>query len=538
LCVGALVLLALVDRGIEIDGSRAALARVLEAMNRMPVMHEVYQTRYDGPPTHQTEIWYDFNSRTALAKYATDGQYTKINLLNYTTMEEVVYDPKAGVVRIVYRCDVAPDGYPDSPAQVAQDYLDLHGSRGARFTRERSQYHGTDADVYQSRIESNERRHKEQATLVVDRRTNLPLAMTRTNWTQSGAVTFDQTMTFDFPATGPRDIYEIGAPRSAQVVLDEASKERYEKKRSLEQRIPPLTAAIEGVYRLTEGQALVLIPPLSAQPRLEWERTQGEIRRLEDEQVRERLARSGNDNRRQGKNGRDPSPGGQSPPHYQCFVWDAGIDLHKSRPVFIGPVSLKEALERIVELSAFDYEIARDLTDVNIPGDWVVRKGSSKEQRLAAFEKIVRESTGRAIVFRESRVERDVIVARGTFRFQPPAGTYNRAWIHVYADRLDPDTRGGGGSGSLARFVRRLGEVTLNRQVIDETEGDRDGEVHYGWHESGYIRKITDEKERAAKLQMVLDNVSRQTGLTFTIERRTVATWHIVETQQEVRARP
>jgi hypothetical protein len=122
-------------------------------------------------------------------------------------------------------------------------------------------------------------------------------------------------------------------------------------------------------------------------------------------------------------------------------------------------------------------------------------------------------------------------VARGTFHFHPLTGTYNDTWIHVYADELDPDERSGGGSGSLAKFIRHLGEVNFNQQVLDETEGDRDVEVSYGWHKSGYIRLLTDENERMRKLPMVLENVARQTELTFGIERRMVRVWTVVEKQ-------
>jgi hypothetical protein len=368
---------------------------------------------------------------------------------------------------------------------------------------------------------------------VVDRRTNLPLAKTCKSWGPNGEATLDQTMTFDFPAAGPQDIYAIGAPRTAQVILDVASKQRYEKKQSLERMIPNLKErferSLDSVYRLADGQVLALIPPALVQPRLEWEQAEDEVRRLAQEQERERIARS-----RPGP-GRGPKAGngggwfdsGQTLPRFQCFMWDGGVDLREPRPVFRGPVTIQEALEWIVGLSAFDYEILQDPTEVNIPGDWVVRKGSPKQERVLALEQIVQKHTGRLLRFQPHEEQREVIVARGTFHFRPLAGTYNDAWIHVYADQLDPDTRGGGGSGSLAKFVRYLGEVAFNQQVIDETQGDQEVKVNYGWHMSGYIRNITDEKERAIKLRMVLDNVSRQTGLEFTVERRWITVWLI-----------
>lgn len=532
LCIGLLALVALRDRGIEIDGSQAALARVLEAMNRMPVMHETRESSYGGPETHQMETWYDFSSRTAMARCATDSTLVKISSLNYDTMEELVYTPQTGTVRIVYRCDVSPDGYPESPGRVVQNILDLHTSRGVRIVREKSKHGGIDADLYRFMMDQNGRSHREQATLVVDPRTDLPMAMTWKMWSRNGHVTFSYATTFDFPAMGPRDIYEIGAPRSAEVVLDVASKERYERKLALERLIPQLEEEYERSlakdYQLSDEQVLALVPPALAKPRLDLQQARDEVQTLVVEQIQERAAPVPRADEAQG-GGRDLPEDSQPRADYVSFTWDNGLDTKDGRWRFRGSVSLREAAERMAGLSRFEYEIAENLKDVNIPGDWVLRKGSPRELRIAALERTVQESTGRPIVFRKLLVEREVIVARGTFRFQPLSGTYDDSWIHVYADQLEPDERSGGGSGSLERFIRYLGEINFNRQVLDETQGDGDVEVSYGWHQSGYIRLIADEKEKAEKLQMVLDNVSRQTGLTFSIERRTVPIWMIVE---------
>ena len=532
LCIGLLALVALRDRGIEIDGSQAAMARVLEAMNRMPVMHETRESWYGGPETHQMETWYDFSSRTAMARCATDGALVKINSLNYDTMEELVYTPQTGTVRIVYHCEYSPDAYPESPGRVVQSILDLHTSRGVRIVREKSKHGGLDADLYRFVMDQNGRSHREQATLVVDPRTDLPMAMTWKMWSRTGHVTFSYATTFDFPPAGPKDIYEIGAPRSAEVILDVASKERYEKKLDLERTIPQLEEEYERSlakdYQLSDEQALVLVPPVLAKPRLDLQQARDAVQNLVVEQIQERAAPVSRAPKAQG-GGPDPSEDSEPRADYVSFTWDNGLDTKDGQWKFRGSVSLREAAERIAGLSRFEYEVAENLKDVNIPGDWVLRKGSPRELRIAALERIVQESTSRPIVFRELLVEREVIVARGTFRFQPLSGTYDDSWIHVYADQLEPEERSGGGSGSLERFIRSLGEVNFNRQVFDETQGDRDIEVNYGWHQSGYVRLIADEKEKAEKLQMVLDNVSRQTGLTFRIERRMVPTWVVTE---------
>jgi hypothetical protein len=532
LCVGLCLALWLGDAGVKIDGASAAFARVMEALERPRMMYEVLDTKRDDGEAHRSEWWYDFDSRTLLARYARNGQCWKISRLDYGTMENVVYHPDINEVRIVYRCDMGPDGYPATAGEVASAELERRISRGAKVERERARHGDMEVDVYRSTIERNEHKDREVSTLVVDRGTNLPVSMETKEWSKQGELVFDQTIRFEFPSAGPQDIYAIGAPRSAPIVPDVASRQRYDLKLALEQQIPHLEKeferALEEAYRLPDGQVLAWIPPALAEPRLKLQRARDEVRRLVDEQVRERSAplRPADEVRR-GRTIQSSPP--ESELYYLCFTWNDGIDMERSRPAFRGSTSLQAAVDRIVGLSKFEYEIAEDLKDLSIPGDWVLRKGSPRELRVAALERIVQESTGRPIVFRRREVERDVIVARGTFRFQPLSGTYDESWIHVYADRLDPDERSGGGGGSLEKFIRYLGEVNFNQQVVDETQSDREIQVSYGWHKSGYVRLIADEKERAQKRQMVLDNVSRQTGLTFRIEHRMVCTWIVTE---------
>jgi len=214
------------------------------------------------------------------------------------------------------------------------------------------------------------------------------------------------------------------------------------------------------------------------------------------------------------------------------FGWDGKI-IARRRPVFRGGVSLKTAFERIIGLSKFEYKIPAQLLDIKISGDWIKRKGTSKKKLVRAFEKIVQYYTRQSIRFEQRHIERDVIVAKGKFRFTPLSGTYEDSWVHVFSDKLDPDEGGGGGSGSLDKFLRDLGDIPLNQQVINETENSGDIEVRYGWHYSGYIRKIAVGRKRMEKLQMLFDNLSRQTGLKFKQEQRKVSVWIVKEDNSE-----
>jgi hypothetical protein len=217
--------------------------------------------------------------------------------------------------------------------------------------------------------------------------------------------------------------------------------------------------------------------------------------------------------------------------HYGMFRWNG--ERAKNDAIFTDTngVSLGKAFERIIGLSKFQYNSIPDaLLSIRIPGDWIVRAGASKEHLLRAFEQVVQEYTNQPIRFEKQQVEIDTIVARGKFRFKPLTDTFNHRCIHVYSDKLDPDERGGGGSGSLDRFLtQRLAEIQLKQYVLNVTDSSDYVRVKWRCHLSSYLGKIAPGPQRDAKLDQLLDNLAKQTGLTFTKELRKVDVWRIVQ---------
>jgi len=183
-------------------------------------------------------------------------------------------------------------------------------------------------------------------------------------------------------------------------------------------------------------------------------------------------------------------------------------------------------------LTTFEFEGPEDLLELNMPGDWILRKDTSQEDKLHALEKILEEDFGRHIRFIRRQVDREVIVARGEYHFNPLTGTYNDSRIHIYADILI-DKGAGGGRGNVSKFLRTVGS-RLNVCVVDErreegNEDDDEARLHYwAFHRDSHHEEMTDE-DRMAKVNKVLANLARQTSLTFTIERRPVDIWFIVE---------
>ena len=486
----------------SLDGVSAAFADMKQAVDATPLVHELLYTTRDDAKEYETEKWYYFRSRKVVSKYSVAGKCFKISSLDYNTMKHVVYDPNSDLVRISYRLDVHADGLPPSAWSIVDRRVQDFDRQGASVVRRKGMYEATAVDMYSFCIPSNFRGEKVEAELLVDSATHLPTVYTRKAWACDGRLRFDQIIHFDFPEDGPHDIYDLGVPQSTAAVYDSVSKKLLEKKISLLAERDACQEQDQEIYRLKEGQVLKHVVPALVEQRARIRA----IDRLIDEL----------------KSGATPQENpGDLQKDYAILQWDGGL-IRRTMGVFSGEISLKTALERIVGLSRFEYNIADGLSAMKIPGDWVIRKDAPKEQLIGAFEKAVQRYLQGNIRFDQYAIERDVIVVSGTFRLTPLAGTYECSWIHVFSDKLDVDERGGGGSGSLDSFIRGLGEILLNQHVIGEVENSAAIEVRYGWHESGYLWKITDKTEKSRKLDMLLANLARQTGLKFERQRRLV----------------
>ena len=503
--------------GGSIGGASIAYANIRDAVNRMPIMHKVLQTYSDGE-NRRTENWYNFESKTLLAKYSAEGKCKKISSLNYDTMENIVYDVNSEIIRISYRVDVNPHGHPPSPWLLVENYMEDFKYQNAAIKHESSQYEGSQVDIYRVSIPRNFRDEKVEAEFIVDSDSYLPILYKRKFWTHDDQLRFDQVIHFNFPESGPENIYELGVPTSTEVVRDLESEKRFEKKQQLLQEKLTYEEQFKKFYRLTSEEVLKHIPPSLAEVRIQIDKIKNTIRILEREGSPIMPPLSHDEIKRMNEES-----------HYTMFSWNG--ERAKGGAIFTDGVSLAKAFERIIGLSKFQYNSIPDvLTNIIIPGDWIVREGASKEHLLKAFEQVVREYTNQLIQFEKIQVERDVIVARGKFRFKCLNGTYNRSWIHVYSDKLDPDERGGGGNYSLDRFLtQRLAETQLKQHVVNLTESSDNVKAKWGCHMSSYLGKIAPGPERDVKLDQLLNNLSKQTSLTFTKELQKVSIWYIVQ---------
>lgn len=208
------------------------------------------------------------------------------------------------------------------------------------------------------------------------------------------------------------------------------------------------------------------------------------------------------------------------------FSWDGKLDGKGMG--FGGVRDLTEPLD-LFGLQSYEYEGPEEVLKMELPGDWIVRTNTTIEERMAALEQLLAEEIDRKISFEKRMVERKVIVASGEFEFHPPSGTYNDSQLHLYSDKLDPDERAGGGTAySIAKLLNRLGDL-VGIPVIDETNVDEEIHMSFGHHQSSYLRKVKDEAEKMTKLEMLLENLTKQTELKFAIEQQPAEVWFVTE---------
>ncbi len=178
-------------------------------------------------------------------------------------------------------------------------------------------------------------------------------------------------------------------------------------------------------------------------------------------------------------------------------------------------------LPRYFEMGIFPAEIEGDpaLLKKTITGDWIYRVGVPNERMVAALESILQRALRKRITVKFREVERDVVVARGKYRYSPLAGrTKNQ--VEIYGEEIVPGGGGaGGGSGTFPEFLKWVGEW-IERPVVSEVEAPpKDGIEWFYNARSPFTEQMRREDHDEAQ---VLQHLREQTGLTYTREKKSI----------------
>lgn len=150
-----------------------------------------------------------------------------------------------------------------------------------------------------------------------------------------------------------------------------------------------------------------------------------------------------------------------------------------------------------------------------IEGDWVIRKGVSEAECVAAISRQLQLATEWPVHFELKNLDRDVFVAQN--KFVPTAAPERPGqppFIQLYLDTPGKPTNHN--AGNVHGFLVAIAE-NMDTEIIDET-GDSDKEgVFWTNHVNGGVAGPFREK--------LLKHVTDQTGITFTAARRPRPVW-------------
>lgn len=109
-----------------------------------------------------------------------------------------------------------------SPDDLLAQMLTELGISEAKMTLEHGRYEGQDADIYEAELPETDYSPTVKMTgrgeVVVDPDTGLPFYAKVEGYGPDGTVLLEGRVSFDYPQSMPKDIYDLGVPRSADVI--------------------------------------------------------------------------------------------------------------------------------------------------------------------------------------------------------------------------------------------------------------------------------------------------------------------------------
>ncbi|MBN2589464.1 MAG: M48 family metalloprotease, partial [Sedimentisphaerales bacterium] len=210
------------------------------------------------------------------------------------------------------------------------------------------------------------------------------------------------------------------------------------------------------------------------------------------------------------------------------FLWDGNLE---SKGAVVGGASMPVSilLQKSIGLMNYDFNDPEKILRTSFAGDWIVRKDASKEEVLAALEKMFKDEMGREIKFIKQNEENEVIIAKGKYNFQSLPNVKDDEYVLISTKNTDTYIDGvGGGTGTISKFLPWIGRK-INMNIIDNTES-KDTVMSWRNHDSSNLGNLEQNSNRYnTQLDMLLKNLNAQTGLTFERTSNVVEKWFVSE---------
>lgn len=171
----------------------------------------------------------------------------------------------------------------------------------------------------------------------------------------------------------------------------------------------------------------------------------------------------------------------------------------------------------------WEIESSLDPYAIPLPGDFVFRKGATREQKLIDLQQLLVSERGRAVAFGPQHVTRPVLLMSGRFHYMPLPEIKSKAEVvELFSTPAFPHDHAEQ-TASCINFFHDALERMLRMQIVDQSPV---ASAMVRWRDHHITPAVARDP---LVLRQFLDNLSRQTGLTFTVEDRELNIWVMTE---------
>ncbi len=198
----------------SVDGTSITMAQVEQAMENIDWMQMVGRSGEESFTS-----WYSLASKVAIHVQSKG----RILYRDYNAGRELLWNPDSEYIHestIEERRQFADHVGNIFYKELTKAFDSMETKGDYKVTRELGAYHDQEVEIWTARRVKGRPgpTHTELFVMYIDVDKKLPIAATDVKKGADGDIQID--VEFKYPETGPADIYEAGAPRSAQIKLD------------------------------------------------------------------------------------------------------------------------------------------------------------------------------------------------------------------------------------------------------------------------------------------------------------------------------
>jgi len=236
------VIIGINQFGGPVDITTITFADITEAMNNVPWMHMASSGTERGI-TGLGKQWFGFSTKI----FASEDAKGTVFFWNIREHKKYIYDLENRTITIEYAYE---DDFPlnmSSPVLLLESMHKILKEQGAEIITKRGVYNSQDVQIQEISLSVTQGKEHHILQLYIEPETKLLLSAQVKGTDANGKTIMDGEITFDYPQTGPADIYDLGVPRDAQII-DKLPKENYQaiwdKYRACRENVPDKYIAI------------------------------------------------------------------------------------------------------------------------------------------------------------------------------------------------------------------------------------------------------------------------------------------------------